>query len=145
MTDLVFDVTAFRLAFPAYANATTYPDATLQMNWNLATCYMDPNGNDGFLQGTCRQTALNFLTAHITYTADLISAGQTSIIVQNATIDKVAVGLTPPPVKTNWQWWLNTSPYGIQLLSLLSARSVGGWMPGGLPERSAFRKVGGIF
>lgn len=145
MTILTFDVTAFRLAFPAYANATTYPDATLQMYWNMATCYIDDNGSYGFLQGTCRQTALNLLTAHLAYTADLIAAGQTSIIVQNATIDKVTVGLTPPPVKTNWQWWLNTSPYGIQLLSLLSINSVGGWYQGGLPERSAFRKVGGIF
>jgi hypothetical protein len=115
------------------------------MYWDLATCYIDDNGSYGFLQGTCRQTALNFLTAHLTYTAGLIAAGQTSILVQTATIDKVSVGLTPPPVKDNWQWWLATSPYGLQLLAMLEARSIGGWFVGGLPERSAFRKVGGIF
>src|SRR5271166_3490333 len=104
MTNLVFDVTAFRAAFAAYANATLYPDATLQMYWDMATCYIDPNGNYGWLQGTCRQTALNLMTAHLVYTAGLIAAGQTSILVQTATIDKVSVGLTPPPVKTNWQW-----------------------------------------
>ncbi len=141
---LVFDPTLFRQQFPAYSNATTYPDALLQMYWDMATCYIS-DLNYGCLQGTCRVLAINLMTAHLLYISDLIAAGEVPTIVNNATIDKISVGLTPPPIKNQWQWWLNTSPYGGQLLTLLSSRSVGGFWTGGLPELSAFRRVGGLF
>jgi hypothetical protein len=50
-----------------------------------------------------------------------------------------------PPAANAWQYWLNTSPYGMQLLALLQAKGVGGLYVGGLPERDAFRKVYGVF
>lgn len=144
MGDYVFDVSAFRISYPAFSNTVTYPDATLQMNFDNATCYI-ANANYGWLNGDCRYLALTLMTAHLTALSDLIAAGQVPGLVQNATIDKITVGLTPPPLKNQWQWWLSLTPYGQQLYALLQSVSVGGLYIGGLPERAGFRKVGGIF
>lgn len=145
MTTLVFDVAAFRVQFPAFANVVTFPDATLQMYWDQATSYVSDNGSYGALQGVNRQLALNLMTAHLTAISVIVAGGQTPGIVQNATIDKITVGLVPPPVPNEWRWWLNTTPYGQQLLALLEVNSVGGFYIGGLPELLSFRKFGGFF
>lgn len=145
MTIILFDVGEFRIAFPAFSNPVTFPTDTLQAYWDAATCYVDDEGNYGWLQGDCRRRALDLMTAHLTALSVLIAGGQVPGLVQAATIDKVTVSLTPPPLKNQWQWWLSLTPYGQQLLALLESRAVGGFYIGGLPERSAFRKVGGIF
>lgn len=144
-TVFVFDIPAFRVSFPAFANSTVYPDATLQMYWDNAGCIVENTTYECYmLAGVCRYRALNLLTAHLAAISDLIAAGQVPGLVQNATIDKVTVGLTPPPLLTQFQWWLSLTPYGQQLLVILQVSSVGGEYYGGLPEISAFRKVGGI-
>ena len=142
---LTFDVTAFRTSFPVFADSTQFPNAQLQMYWDQATAYMSDVANYGWLQTTSRQLGLNLLTAHLTALSVIILSGQVPNLMQTATIDKVSVGLTPPPIPNQWQWWLNQTGYGQQLLSLLQANSVGGFYVGSLPELSAFRKVGGIF
>lgn len=144
MTTITFDVTLFRQLFPAFADPILFPDATLQQFWNSATCYISDQ-DYGFLNGDCRLQALNLMTAHLTALSVIIAKGQVPYIVQGATIDKVTLSLVPPPVKNEWRWWLFTTPYGQQLYSLLFVTGVGGFYIGGLPERSAFRCVGGIF
>lgn len=140
---LTFNVTAFRTQFPAFAtNPPT--DATLQAYWDTATCYVS-NKNYGWLNGCCRQTAINLMTAHLAALALIIAGGQTPGIVNSATIDKVSVSMTPPPAQTGWQWWLSTTPYGAQLWALLLAKGAGGLLVGGFPERSAYRKAYGVF
>ncbi|UAW63481.1 DUF4054 domain-containing protein [Mycoavidus sp. HKI] len=139
-----FDVSAFRLSFPAFANMETYPDASLLASWDAATCYVSPQ-NYGYLQGESRARALNLMTAHLVALADIVKAGQMPSMVSASTVDKVAVTLTPPPVKSQWQWWLSLTPYGQQLLALLSASAAGGFYIGGLPEGSGFRRVHGIY
>ncbi|CAH0447385.1 hypothetical protein LMG10661_03451 [Ralstonia syzygii subsp. syzygii] len=139
-----FDVGAFRSAFPAFASETAYPDTLLSATWDAGTCYVSPE-NYGYLQGDCRARALNLMTAHLIALADIVKGGQTPGMVSAATIDKVQVTLTPPPVKSQWQWWLSLTPYGQQLLALLSSAAAGGFYISGLPEGSAFRRVGGIY
>lgn len=85
------------------------------------------------------------MTAHLTALSDLAAQSQTPGYEQSATIDKVSVSLTPPPNKNQWQFWLNTTPYGMQLLALLQSKSAGGFYIGGLPETAAFKKVAGIY
>lgn len=63
----------------------------------------------------------------------------------SATIDKVTIGVTPPPFPNQWQWWLSTTVYGANLLALLQANSVGGFYIGGWPQTSSFRNAGGVF
>ena len=144
MSSVTFDVTQFRAQYPAFASETDFPDAVLQGNWDLATCYMTPE-NYGILQGTCRQKALNMLTAHITALSTQYNVGEITGVLQNATIDKVTVGMYSPPIKNSWDYWLYQTPYGQQLIALLRALSVGGMYLGSVPELAAFRRVAGVF
>lgn len=144
MTTIVFDVAAFRVSFPEFANATTYPDATLEINWDIATCYISDE-DYGYLSTKCRTLALNLMTAHITKLSGLINAGKTPKFVQSSSIDKVSVTVVPPPAGDQFDWWANLTGYGSQLLALLKANIAGGFFVGGRREKSAFRKVGGYF
>jgi len=144
MATIVFDVAVFRARYPQFADSDIYPDATLNAYWETATCFISAE-DYGYLHGACRETALMLLTAHLAGLSVFIANGQTPGMVTSATIDKVSVSLTPPPVKDQLAWWLNLTPYGMQLWAMLSAMSVGGLYIGGLPERSAFRTVGGRF
>lgn len=140
----VLDIAAFRALFPAFADDVRFPDATIELQWTMATVYVCPS--DGPLLADDKlQAALNFMTAHLMASAVLIAAGTMGVVVRGSTVDKVQVQLEPPPTKSAWQWWLATTPYGMSLWALLSAKSAGGFYIGGRPEQSAFRKVGGRF
>lgn len=144
MAAIDFDVTQFRDAFPAFADENLYPDSTLQMYWDTATCYIS-NEDYGCLSGDCRRQAINLMTAHLSTISTMIQSGDTPGQVQSASVDKVSVSLTPPPNKDQYDWWLGLTPYGAQLLALLASKIAGGFYIGGRPEKSAFRKVGGNF
>lgn len=122
---LTFNYAQFIALIPAYSNPTNYPEATLQAYWNSAINYVS-DANFGDVQGDTRQYAINLMTAHLVYIAGLIATGTVPYLMQTANIDKVTVGLTPPPLKNQWQWWLSVSPYGQQLFALLQVNSVGG-------------------
>lgn len=143
---IVFDPTAFRVLFPAFADPTAFPDATLEMWFAWATEFITPYDSGSFMvTGAARSGALNLLTAHIGALAQIIMAGQTPGFETDAQIDKIRVAVQPPPAKTQFQWWLNGTPYGAQLAALLEMSAVGGFSVGGLPERSGIRRVGGGF
>lgn len=146
MACIQYNDAAFRALFPAYANTTTYPQATIQGYWNTSTVFINNQTGGCYCGGMNfkqQVQALNLMTAHLLYISGLIVAGKTPVIVQGAGIDKINVTLEPPPLKNNWQYWLNTSPYGQQLLALLQLAACGGFYIGGVPELSAFRRVGG--
>lgn len=144
MIVITFDYATFIQQFPVFANTKQYTQAQLTMHFDMATNYIS-DIVCGRLDINARTLALNLMTAHLTYLSNIVSAGETTGLMQSATVDKVNVSLTPPPVPNQWQWWLNQSPYGQQLLSLLQARSVGGFYVGGTPQTAAFRNTGGGF
>ena len=144
MAEHTFDEEAFRAQFPAFASTTQYPSEVLLGYWSSAVCALGSYDTRG-LSGDCRQRALYLMTAHLAHMAFLISIGQTSVgVVTGATIDKVTVSMQAPAASSGWQSWLYLSPYGMQLWAMLSAKAVGGFYVGGLPERDAFRSVYGI-
>lgn len=146
MADIItFDVDLFRVQCSEFANDLLYPDVLLQGFWDMAISYIS-DVNYGYLRDASRVLALNYMTAHLAKLNLMITAnpsGNTGLV-QGAMIDKVSVTLTPPPLPNQFQWWLGLTPYGQMLLALLQVKSVGGMYVGGLPERAAFRKVGGI-
>ena len=144
MTTIVFDIGKFRLQFPELASVIAYPDVMLQMYWDMATCYVSDE-DYGCLSGSCRELALNFMTAHLTKIGTDTTVGEDPAFVSSATVDKVSVSTVPPPQKDQYEWWLSLTSYGQQLLALLKAKAVGGLYIGGSPEQAAFRKVGGYF
>lgn len=146
MTIIALDSAAFRIAYPMFANVVCYTDDVLGGWFDAATNYIsDVDYGCTNLSGKAQVLALNLMTAHIGYIFKTTADGDTPALMQSATIDKVSVTVTPPPVKSQFNWWLNLSPYGQQLLALLTTVGVGGFYAGGLPERAAFRRVGGGF
>ena len=147
MSTITLDPAAFRALFPQFADATKWPDAALSIQFGAATGYVSAD-TYGDMPVAARTNALYLMTAHLLALGVIIAqnnySGQVGVV-QGAVVDHVQITLTPPPVKSQWQWWLNTTPYGAQLLGLLEAQAGGGFYVGGLPERAAFRKVGGVF
>lgn len=143
-----FDVTAFRLQFPAFADPTIYSDVLLQSYWDLGTCFCSDK-NWGRLNNNCRLQALNYLTAHFAQffaTAATDNYQGLNYIPTAATVDKVTIALNPPPSVDQLQWTLNTTVYGQTYLALLRAKAVGGFtIIVGPPERNSFRKNYGYF
>ena len=142
--EITLDLAAFRAGFPAFANVTTYPDATIEVFWNRGTGYVS-SLNYGRLRDAARADALNLMAAHLLTLQDTVNAGEVAGIVTASSIDMISVTLKEPPAANQWQWFLNLTPYGQQLLALLTVRSSGGFYIGGLPERSGFRRVYGGF
>lgn len=145
----------FRALFTAFESETTYPEATLQMFWAVASDYICTDDSPcNMLNGASLQLALDSMCAHICtlFTQDAAnvaageSPGQSEGIGVSASIDGISVSQLPPPVMNDpWRYWLNQTSYGQQLLALLAVKSVGGFYVGGLPEREGFRKAGGVF
>lgn len=149
MTTITLDVSLFRQRFATFADDVKYPDSTLDVQWIMACQYVSPEVC-GSMTEDARTLALQLMLAHLLALGSVISAGGTGTgtpgISTGATVDKVAVSLASPPFGTSqWKYWLSLTPYGQQLLTLLAAQAAGGWYIGGLPERAAFRKVGGVF
>lgn len=141
-----FNVTNFRAQFPEFANSTTYPDASLAAWWEMGNNYVstDNAGYDSW-RATQAQLACDLMCAHLAKSFTLIGNGVGTVLVNGSTEGSVSVSLTPPPVRGAWQWWLATTGYGAQLRALLKVIAGPGSYIGGLPERSAFRKVGGVW
>ncbi len=137
----------FRALFPQYANATTYPQATIQLNWNSAILYISNRSGGCYFGGPnlAQQTqAINLMTAHLLYLQGIIAGGNIPAMVNGATIDKINVTLQPPPLKNQWQWWLSLTPYGQQLLALLLVVGVGGYYISTSPPGRAGFQFGGV-
>lgn len=138
-----FDPILFRAQIPAYADPVAYPDATIQGYWDAGACYISTD-NYGWLSGGCRARALNLMAAHLIALAGMIAAGQTPGLITSSGVDKVSVGLTPPPLRSQWGWWMSLTPYGAQLWALLQTRAVGGLYVGGAIEIGGLRRGGGL-
>ena len=144
-----FDVANFRASYPEYTDPVLYPDAVILRVREMALCYVSPKGGKR-LSGECRALAIDLMTCHLLFLEDAILKGKgtntAAGLVTGASVDKVSVTLTPPPVKSQYAWWLSLSPRGAQLLALFKTKTAGGFYVGGTPpERDAFRKAGGVF
>lgn len=138
-------ITDFRAAFSVFADSEIYPDPMLQIWWDMAICNLSPDDNC-VISGNCLQSALYLLMAHIGMLMTRIAEGNTTAgAVNSATIDKVSVSFTVPPITNGWQAWLAQTPYGLQLWAMLLGASAGGFYIGGAREQRAIRRVGGRF
>jgi hypothetical protein len=140
-----FNYTNFIAQFPQFSNTDVFPESLLSMYWAIGNSYI-ANSNYGRLNCANRQLALDLICAHLVQQNTITQEGQTPYVLSGATIDKITVQLDPPPKPNQWQWFLNTTVYGQQLLALLQAHSVGGFYVTTSPsERTSFRKAYGTF
>lgn len=141
MAAIIFNPVLFREQFPAFQCTPPIPDSTLQGYFDTATLYIN-NTNCGRATTAQLQQLLYLMTAHLAALNRFVATGQAAGIMTNATVDKVTVTLAPPPAINQWQYWLQSTPYGQQLFALLQIIGVGGAYIGGNPAVSSFRRVG---
>lgn len=139
-----FNVTDFRAGYPEFDNCATYPTALLTSYWTVATNFISkcPMGCVTVSQQTL---GLYLMTAHIAKLMTNAATGQSSGIVTSATVEDVTVAIQPPPETTQYQWWLNQTPYGQMLLALFQVETVGGFYAGGSLDLAAFRRPARIW
>lgn len=135
-----YNDTTFRSLFLAFANQEMFPQASLSLYWGIATNYISKYpqycGGSNLEQQTLM---LNQMTAHLVQLNSMAGSGQQAGIVTAASVGAVSVTVQPPPEVNQWQWWLNQTPYGQQLLALLEVLSVGGYyIADGVPARGMF-------
>lgn len=140
------DIDAFRTMFPAYADYRTFGDEMIEMWLDVANVHLKKGWA---LSGKTYDHAVMLMLAHLLHNVAKTSSGNAESgptgIVTSATEGSVSVSFATPTTKDAWEFWLASSPYGLQLWALLQQLGTGGLFIGGLPERSAVRKVGGVF
>lgn len=146
MTATAFDPALFRTQFDAYACTQTYPDTLLSRFWIMGSAFISPNnGNSRVLTQAQAQLCNDLMCAHLLKSRDMLNSGQVTAPVTGATEGTVSMQLMPPPAKSAFGYWLATTPYGAELRALLGVIAGVGFYVGGLPEKSALRRVGGYF
>lgn len=127
--NIVVTAEDLREVFPEFS-AATYSDAQLELYITLAANYISTLDSGLTLSFNQRVYALELMSAHLLMigtqnTANNTSGGGTTggvggqII--HAQIGSVSVSAAVPPNKTQLQYWLNSTPYGMQYYALLSA------------------------
>lgn len=143
MPTIYYNDANFRALFPAYASPTLYMTSAIQLWWNSSTAYLSDKycgPRWGALTLAQQTLALNYMTAHLLYINSQAGMNQDTGLITAASIDKISVSIQPPPELNQWQWWLNQSPYGKQLLALLQIATVGGRFFNPVPTFTAFRR-----
>jgi hypothetical protein len=133
-------VRAFRERFPLLPEHE-YPDARILYYWGKRTDYI-------VLCGAAKDNAEPYLliTAHLMRLENMAAKGESLYgNVTGASVGGVSVTLQVPQTRGAFNAWLAATPYGQMLQVWLQLHAAGAWQVGGLPERSAFRKVGGVF
>lgn len=144
MAKVIFNASDFRTLFPEFVCTPPIPDSTLQVYFDTAELYISNSGYHnriGGLNEKQRKQALYLMTAHLAQISRNIKDGSSTGVITQASVDKVSVTLAPPPAETQWQYWLQSTPYGQQLRALLSVASVGGYYVGARPEITAFNRA----
>ena len=132
MTAYSYSDAVFRAQFPVFQSQTAFPPDLIQNYWTTAATIVT-NNDYGILANQGGPNAMYLMTAHLTQLGVLIGNGETPAVQTGAGIDKINITLMPPPVKTQFQYWLSTTPYGQQLLALLQVAAIGGfYAPGGM-------------
>lgn len=147
MTTPAFNPDNFRSQFPEFADKTAYLDAALLAWWTTGTAYVSIDNAGCVWTDAQAQLASDLMCAHLTKIAVGLASDSSTVVgvVTGASEGSVNVQIAPPPTKDGFQYWLSTTPYGLQLRALLRAVAGVGLHVGGGLERASFRKAGGIW
>ncbi len=121
-------VATFRGAFPAFTNATTYPDPQVQMYIDLANQLQDLNR-----WGTLFDTGVMLFTAHhlvLDYQSNKAGAlgqkpGEIEGPVNSGSVDKVSYGRDPSAAMNPKDGHWNLSTYGIRYAKFIKMLGAG--------------------
>jgi len=123
----------FRESFPEFSDAEN-----IEIYLARTKCYISAE-DYGVLSSDCRKLAIYLFTAHLLTLQKNIAEGQTSAgLTASASIDRVSVSMVPPPSLCEFEYWLNQTLYGVELLSLLSSKLPVPMLLGGSFVRTLF-------
>lgn len=130
MVDVItVTVDDFRQSMKQFADETAYPDEMVEISLDRAYHYISGC--------TCscswRGYALKLMAAHLLTISTKIINGDSSAggRITSTSIDKISVSLDVPQTKTELDYWLSLTPYGLELLALLNAKASAGIYSGG--------------
>ena len=126
----------FRERIPAFSDTEKYPDRVIENILETATCYITEK-NRGPLRDKCRVQAICLMAAHLLTLRDRMAQGGnngTVGAVASSSVGNVSVSMVQPPNQTQYEYWMNLTGYGAELLRLLAIFSNGGIYWGGSYE-----------
>ena len=135
MTVITLTVDGFRSDFVEFSNTETYSNELISSFINRSYGYISRNVY-GILSEADRKLALELMTAHLLTINSKISSNTATGQIASTSIDAISVSLVAPVNKNAWQYWLNSTPYGQQLLALLQAHA-----PAGIYDGGSYQKV----
>ena len=136
MTDAIVTAEGMRARIPAFSDTTKYPASVLDNMLETATCYISAR-NCGLLRGKCREQAIYLMAAHLLTLRDRMNqGGGTGSVgaVASSSVGNVSVSMVPPPNQSQYQYWMNLTGYGAELMALLRIYANGGVYVGGSLE-----------
>ena len=135
MSNVTVSLNCFYKQYPQFNNAT-YEDICPKC-FKRSQVYISIK-NSGPLCDEKRTTAIYLLTAHLTqltYQAQQNTGAGGAGMVAGATVDGVSVNYVQVPDMSQWDYWLNLTPYGAELLFLLNTLTAVPTYHGGSFER----------
>lgn len=133
MTDATVTPEMLRAKIPAFEDTGKYTDETLTGILDTATCYISTK-NCGPLRGKCREQAICLMAAHLLTLRDRMAQGGNTGsggTVASASVGNVSISLMQPPNQSQYQYWMNLTGYGAELMALLRIYANGGIYVGG--------------
>ena len=135
MANVIVTIAEFRQRFPAFSDTTKYSDEVVQTQLDVAQLYISPKKNCLVNQSQQKQM-IYLMTAHLLTINTALANGDTTAggQIASASVGGVSVSKAIPTNKTELEYFLNSTGYGMQLLTLLSLFSVVGFYIGGQRE-----------
>ena len=132
---IIITVEQFRTDYPEFTQVL-YPDATVNSKISLAYCYIS-NLKGQEIDDACRTQAIELMVAHLlTIGGSTANGGDgSSGLTISTKIGEIAVTLAQPVLKSQWQYWINSTPYGQQYYALLMSHIPTPRYRGGTMER----------
>ena len=146
--DRPFDYESFVALFPEFGDTSTFPQALVEIAGKNARLYVTDQSCPQ-LDGPDRAYAQSLMTAHLvvlaikrsanplgqptpgggsgssatggTAATSSIGVGAGVGVITSASVGGVSVSMQLPQSATAWEYWLNQTPYGQELLAYLSA------------------------
>ena len=133
MANVVVTISEFRQRFPAFSNVTKYSDEFIQSMLDMAQTYISPQENC-LVNKEVIKNMIYLMTAHLAQINSSLANGKGVGQISSASVGGVSVSKVVPKNATELDYWLNLTPYGMQLLATLSSLSAIGIYIGGQRE-----------
>lgn len=133
MSEVTVTPAEWRVRFPAFKDAAKYPDDLLQSMLDTAQCYVSAR-NICLLQGRCREQAIYLMASHLLVLRERMAQGGGNGAVgavASSSVGNVSVSLVPPPNQSQYEYWMNLTGYGAELMRLFGLFATGGLYVGG--------------